>query len=137
MPEGMEKQVDPAAMADLLAYLCAIPLGAPVAECVSPESRRAFVRLERLRDDRPGYRRSPRNVAAAPLPSGHYVDVHTHLGQTWNHTQPLSAAELFDWMDANDVAQAVVLPLISPESSSYPLTTDFVLAGDAGRIATG
>jgi hypothetical protein len=30
-------------------------------------------------------------------------------------------------MDAYDVAQAVVLPLVSPESSSFPLTSDFVL----------
>ena len=40
---------------------------------------------------------------------------------------PLTAKELLGWMDANDIAQAVVLPLVSPESSSYPLTTDFVL----------
>jgi len=31
-------------------------------------------------------------------------------------------------MDAHDIAQAVVLPLINPEASSYPLTSDFVLA---------
>ena len=31
-------------------------------------------------------------------------------------------------MDAGNVSQAVVLPLINPEASSYPLTTDFVLA---------
>jgi predicted TIM-barrel fold metal-dependent hydrolase len=55
------------------------------------------------------------------------VDVHTHLGQTWNRNSALSAEELLRWMDANDIAQAVVLPLISPEASSYPLTTDFVL----------
>ena len=81
------------------------------------------------------------SVAAAPLgtlaaradrPSakflpGKFVDVHTHLGQTWNTTQPLSADELLKWMDANEVAQAVVLPLVSPEASSYPLSSDFVL----------
>ncbi len=60
-------------------------------------------------------------------PEGRYVDVHTHLGQTWNTTQPLTAEGLLRWMDANDIAQAVVLPLINPEASSYPLTTDFVL----------
>jgi len=31
-------------------------------------------------------------------------------------------------MDNSNLAQAVVLPLVSPESSSYSLTTDFVLA---------
>ncbi|HTM56487.1 MAG TPA: amidohydrolase family protein [Pirellulales bacterium] len=66
--------------------------------------------------------------SAADLPKGQFVDVHTHLGQTWNTTKPLSAGALLEWMDANQVAQAVVLPLVSPESSSYPLTTDFVLA---------
>jgi predicted TIM-barrel fold metal-dependent hydrolase len=67
-------------------------------------------------------------TASEKFPAGRYVDVHTHLGQTWNTTKPLSAAGLLEWMDANDVAQAVVLPLVSPESSSYPITTDFVLA---------
>ena len=62
------------------------------------------------------------------FPKGKYVDMHTHLGQTWNTTQPLSAEELLRWMDAHDVAQAVVLPLTSPESSSFLLTSDFVLA---------
>jgi uncharacterized protein len=67
-------------------------------------------------------------IAAATLPPGDYVDVHTHLGQTWNTTEPLTAEELLRWMDAHRIAQAVVLPLVSPESSSYLLTTDFVLA---------
>ncbi|HEV3344713.1 MAG TPA: amidohydrolase family protein [Pirellulales bacterium] len=57
-----------------------------------------------------------------------FVDVHTHLGQTWNTDDPLTAEVLLRWMDSHDVATAVVLPLISPEASSYPLTTDFVLS---------
>lgn len=65
--------------------------------------------------------------SAAEFPKGRYVDIHTHLGQTWNHTEPLSAAELLRWMDQSDIAQAVVLPLVSPESSAYPITTDYVL----------
>jgi uncharacterized protein len=64
----------------------------------------------------------------AAFPSGKYVDVHTHLGQTWNSTESLSADALLRWMDVNEIAQAVVLPLVSPESSSYLLTSDFVLA---------
>jgi predicted TIM-barrel fold metal-dependent hydrolase len=60
-------------------------------------------------------------------PPGRYVDVHTHLGQTWNSTDELSATHLLKWMDENDIAQAIVLPLTSPESSSFLLTTDFVL----------
>jgi hypothetical protein len=62
------------------------------------------------------------------FPPGDFVDVHTHLGQTWNTTQPLSPEELLRWMDAHKIAQAVVLPLVNPEASSYPLTTDFVLS---------
>jgi len=65
--------------------------------------------------------------AFAALPPGDYVDMHTHLGQTWNTTEPLTAEELLRWMDAHRIAQAVVLPLMSPESSSYLITTDFVL----------
>jgi predicted TIM-barrel fold metal-dependent hydrolase len=66
-------------------------------------------------------------MRAAP-PPGDYVDMHTHLGQTWNTTVPLTAESLLRWMDARRIAQAVVLPLVSPESSSYLLTTDSVLA---------
>lgn len=67
-------------------------------------------------------------AAEKKYPPGQYVDMHTHLGQTWNSTRFLSADELLRWMDSHRIAQAVVLPLISPEASSYPLTPDFVLA---------
>ncbi|MFN0198629.1 MAG: amidohydrolase family protein [Planctomycetaceae bacterium] len=60
-------------------------------------------------------------------PAGRYVDVHTHLGRTWNTTEVLTAKDLLKWMDESDISQAVVLPLVSPESSSYLLTPDFVL----------
>ncbi|MBS0261434.1 MAG: amidohydrolase family protein [Planctomycetes bacterium] len=81
-----------------------------------------------------GSRACERATAAEPAaangkqyPPGRYVDVHTHLGQTWNSTEPLSATGLLKWMDENDIAQSVVLPLTSPESSSFLLTSDFVL----------
>ncbi|MGE5194184.1 MAG: amidohydrolase family protein [Deltaproteobacteria bacterium] len=79
---------------------------------------------------RPPTARSEPQAAAKSektYPPGRYVDVHTHLGQTWNTTEVLTVEKLLGWMDANDVAQAVVLPLVSPESSSYLLTSDFVL----------
>jgi predicted TIM-barrel fold metal-dependent hydrolase len=60
-------------------------------------------------------------------PPGRYIDVHTHLGQTWNTTDPLTAENLLRWMDAHEIARAVVLPLVSPESSSYLLTSEYVL----------
>ncbi|MEO2012270.1 MAG: amidohydrolase, partial [Pirellulaceae bacterium] len=57
-----------------------------------------------------------------PFPPGKYFDMHTHLGQTWNSTQVLTSEALLRWMDAHDISQAVILPLINPEASSYPLT---------------
>ena len=60
-------------------------------------------------------------------PSDRYVDMHTHLGQTWNGTEALTAEMLLRWMDAHRISQAIVLPLVNPEASSYPLTSDFVL----------
>lgn len=81
-----------------------------------------------------GHFRTGTTVAAADppkFPAGRYVDMHTHLGQTWNTTTPLTAEELLRWMDAHQVAQAIVLPLVSPESSSYLLTSDFVLTQTA------
>ncbi len=92
------------------------------------KSRRDFLRAGLAAGVGSGLASTAFQLQAAEFPPGNYVDVHTHLGQTWNSTQPLSAAELLKWMDANQIAQAVVLPLVSPESSSYPLTTDFVLA---------
>jgi len=68
------------------------------------------------------------SAAAKRFAAGDYVDMHTHLGQTWNTSQPLSAEELLRWMDAHRIAQAIVLPLMSPESSSYLITADYVLA---------
>lgn len=71
--------------------------------------------------------RLPRRVSASAYPPGKYVDVHTHLGQEWGVKQPLTADGLLAWMDAHEIAQAVVLPLINPESWDHPLTTDYVL----------
>jgi predicted TIM-barrel fold metal-dependent hydrolase len=62
---------------------------------------------------------------------GRYVDIHTHLGQAWNTTEPLTAEGLLRWMDANQIGQAVVLPLVSPEASSYLSPPEFVLAETA------
>lgn len=66
--------------------------------------------------------------ADAPKPGGPYIDVHTHLGRTWNGDPPLTADGLLRWMDEHRVARAVVLPLVSPESSSYLNLTEQALA---------
>lgn len=65
--------------------------------------------------------------AAARGPKGTYIDIHTHLAQVWGNRPALSVKMLLKWMDANDVAQAVVLPLVSPESWDHPISTDYVL----------
>jgi predicted TIM-barrel fold metal-dependent hydrolase len=59
---------------------------------------------------------------------GPYIDVHTHLGRTWNLDQPVTVDGLLRWMDEHNVAKAVVLPLVSPESSSYLNLTEQALA---------
>jgi predicted TIM-barrel fold metal-dependent hydrolase len=56
-----------------------------------------------------------------------YIDVHTHLGQTWNHTKELTADGLLEWMDANGVERAVVMPVVSPEAATFLSTSEAVL----------
>ncbi|MBI3464821.1 MAG: amidohydrolase [Planctomycetes bacterium] len=56
-----------------------------------------------------------------------YIDIHTHLG-TFYWGKPLTADELVRMMDRHDVERAVVLPLVSPESSPYPQTTENAIA---------
>jgi len=62
---------------------------------------------------------------------GPFIDVHTHIGRTWNGDPPLTADALVRWMDEHNVAKAVVLPLVSPESSSYLNLTEQALAASA------
>jgi predicted TIM-barrel fold metal-dependent hydrolase len=70
------------------------------------------------------------SVAAAKK-FGPYLDVHTHVGTTWNGDEPLLADGLVKWMDEHHVARAVVLPLVSPESSSYLNLTEQALGAAA------
>ena len=65
---------------------------------------------------------------AEPKRASKYIDVHTHIGTTWNGNRELTPKQLLDWMDAHDVERAVLLPLVSPESSSYLLLTEPALA---------
>ncbi len=55
------------------------------------------------------------------------IDIHTHLG-TFNWGQELTPEGLLKLMDAHDIERAVVLPLISPETSLFPQTTHAALA---------
>lgn len=60
-------------------------------------------------------------------PAGKYVDIHTHMTQPWGPRLPVSAEVLLKWMDEHDIAQAVVLPLIAPESWDHPISSGWVL----------
>jgi len=68
----------------------------------------------------------PPDVKKAP-PTGKYIDIHTHLTQPWSKRQPLTAEMMLRWMDEHEIAQVVVLPLVSPEAWYYPISTDWVL----------
>lgn len=57
-----------------------------------------------------------------------YIDVHTHIGTTWNGNQELTPDALLRWMDDHDIEKSVLLPLTSPESSSFLLLTEPALA---------
>ena len=57
-----------------------------------------------------------------------YIDMHTHIGTTWNGNEELTADGLLHWMDDHDIEKSVLLPLTSPESSSYLLLTEPALA---------
>lgn len=65
---------------------------------------------------------------AAPKRASKYIDVHTHIGTTWNGNKELTADGLLRWMDEHDVEKSVLLPLTSPESSSFLLLTEPALA---------
>lgn len=48
-----------------------------------------------------------------------YIDVHTHIGTYTNGNKELTVKGLLDWMDEHDIEKSVVLPLVSPESTTY------------------
>jgi len=70
---------------------------------------------------------APRARAEAPATPPRYIDMHTHLGQAWGARPALSAQALLRWMDEHAIGQAVVMPLVSPESFDYPISTHYVL----------
>jgi predicted TIM-barrel fold metal-dependent hydrolase len=63
-----------------------------------------------------------------PKKASKYIDVHTHIGTTWNGNKELTADDLLRWMDEHNVEKSVLLPLTSPESSSFLLLTEPALA---------
>jgi predicted TIM-barrel fold metal-dependent hydrolase len=69
-----------------------------------------------------------RHVGAADKPARKwkYIDIHTHIG-TFHWGRPLTVDGLLKLMDKHDIEKAVVLPLVSPESSPYPQTSEAAL----------
>jgi predicted TIM-barrel fold metal-dependent hydrolase len=66
-----------------------------------------------------GALRPPLAKGSKAVAGGPYIDIHTHVGRTWTSDPPLTADALVRWMDEHQIRKAVVLPLVSPESSSY------------------
>lgn len=56
-------------------------------------------------------------------------DIHVHLADAWYGEErgPLTAEMLVRWMDGHNIAQAAVLPLVSPEAFWYPISSDTVI----------
>lgn len=63
-----------------------------------------------------------------PIPPQGMIDVHTHIGTTWNGDAELTPEALLKWMDEHQIEKSVLLPLVSPESSSFLLLTEPALA---------
>lgn len=70
--------------------------------------------------------------ADRPVPKYRYIDIHTHVG-TFYFGKELTADGLVRLMDRHGIEKAVVLPLVSPESSPYPQTTEAALAAHKGH----
>jgi uncharacterized protein len=68
------------------------------------------------------------SAAPAARRASKYIDMHTHVGTVWNGHKELTPAGLVRWMDEHDIEKAVVLPLTSPESSSFLCLTEGALA---------
>jgi predicted TIM-barrel fold metal-dependent hydrolase len=69
-----------------------------------------------------------RAADAAPPARGRFVDCHVHIGTIGlGHTEPLTVDGLLRQMDLAEIAQAWVLPLVSPEAFPNPVPTEYVL----------
>lgn len=74
-------------------------------------------------------------VMAGQKAKSQLIDFHVHLTHGWYAQEQgaITATDLLHWMDAREIAQAVVLPLVSPEAFWYPVTTEHVLAATAAH----
>jgi predicted TIM-barrel fold metal-dependent hydrolase len=62
-----------------------------------------------------------------PARASKFIDMHTHIGTYTNGNKELTARALVDWMDEHDIEKSVVLPLVSPESTTYLQPPDAAL----------
>src|SRR5581483_7535993 len=91
-----------------------------------PLSRRAFVSAALT---------GAAGLAGPPVPAAEkrkarkykYIDDHVHLG-TFYWGKELTVAGLLKLMDKHGIEKAVILPLVSPESSPYVQTSENALA---------
>src|SRR5260370_35401647 len=65
--------------------------------------------------------------ASKPARNYKYIDIHTHIG-TFYWGRELTPGGLIKLMDKHTIERAVVLPLVSPESTPYLQTTEAALA---------
>jgi hypothetical protein len=56
------------------------------------------------------------------------IDTHVHVGRVWDTYEPVTPDGMLSWMDDHGVEMAVPLPVESPESASYYITTREMLA---------
>ncbi len=90
------------------------------------QTRRQFVTAGVAASTTIGVARSTRG-GSRPAQKHAYIDIHTHLG-TFVYGKELTADELVRMMDQHGVERACVLPLVSPESSPYPQTSEAAIA---------
>ncbi|MEO1996320.1 MAG: amidohydrolase family protein [Planctomycetaceae bacterium] len=70
---------------------------------------------------------APAHATQQPSRASKFIDMHTHIGTYTNGNKELTARALVDWMDEHDIEKSVVLPLVSPESTTYLQPPDAAL----------
>jgi len=69
----------------------------------------------------------PADSAQVSRRASKFIDMHTHIGTYTNGNKELTPRALVDWMDEHDIEKSVVLPLVSPESTTYLQPPDAAL----------
>lgn len=56
------------------------------------------------------------------------IDTHLHIGVLYYGEREITPEYLIEFMDKNDIEKAVLLPIENPETTSYYVTSDYVLS---------